>query len=71
MLRGLGLQFGGRLQIRHQRQMDVQAVFLALIERELADGFQKRLAFDVAHRAADLGDDHVDVFAGRLGQAQP
>ena len=61
VLRGLGLQLGGRLQVRHQRQVDVEAVLLAHVEGELADGLQERLALDVAHRAADLGDDHVDV----------
>ena len=71
VLRRLGLQLAGRLQIRHQRQVDVQAVLLADVERELADGFQKRLAFDVADRAADLGDDHVDVVAGQLADARP
>ena len=66
MLRRLGLQFAGRFQIRHQREMDVQAVFLADIERKLADRFQKRLAFDIADRAADFGDDDVDVVVGQL-----
>ena len=61
VLRRLGLQLAGRLQVRHQRQVDVQAVLLADVERELADRFEERLAFDVADRAADLGDDDVDV----------
>ncbi len=61
VLRRLGLQLAGRLQVRHQRQVDVEAVLLAHVERELADGLQERLALDVAHRAADLGDHHVDV----------
>ena len=62
VLRRLGLQLAGRLQVRHEREVDVQAVFLADIERELADGFEERQAFDVADRAADFGDDDVDVF---------
>ena len=61
VLRRLGLQLAGRLQVRHEREMDVEAVLLADVERELADGFQERQAFDVAHRAADLGDHDVDV----------
>ena len=61
VLRRLGLQLAGRLQIRHQREVDVEAVLLAHVERELADRFQERLALDVADRAADLGDDDVDV----------
>ena len=60
MLRRLGFQFAGGFQIRHEREVDVQAVFLADVERKLADGFQKRLAFDVADRAADFGDDDID-----------
>ena len=71
MLRGLGLQLAGRLQVRHQRQVDVEAVFLAHVERELADGLQERLAFDVAHRAADLGDDHVHVRRRPAWPARP
>ena len=71
MLRRLGLQFGGRLQVGHQRQVDVEAVLLAHVERELADGLQERLALDVAHRAADLGDDHVHVRARPAWPARP
>ena len=70
VLRRLGLQFAGRLQVRHQREMDVEAVLLADVERELANRFQKRLAFDVADRAADFGDDDVDVVVGQLVDAR-
>ena len=63
VLRRLGLQLLGRLQIRHQREVNVEAVLLADIERELANRFQKRQAFDVADRAADFGDDDVDARA--------
>ena len=69
VLRRLGLQLAGRLQVRHQRQVDVEAVLLADVERELADGLQERLALDVADRAADLGDHHVDVGVGQLADA--
>ena len=65
VLRRLGLQLAGRFQIRHEREMDVQAVFLADIERKLADRFQKRLAFDIADRAADFGDDDIDIVIRR------
>ena len=71
VLRGLGLQLVGRLQVGHQRQVDVQAVLLAHVEGELADRLQEGLALDVAHRAADLGDDHVHVRAGRAWPAPP
>ena len=61
VLRRLGLGLAGRLQVGDQRQVDVQAVVLADVEGELADGFEERQPFDVADGAADLGDDHVDV----------
>ena len=48
--------------------MDIEAVFLAHVERELANGFEKRLAFDVADGSADFGDDDIDAGHGRFGQ---
>ncbi len=63
VLRWLRLQFVGRLQIGNQRQVHIQAVLAAHIERELADRFQERQAFDVAYRATDLSDHNVDVIA--------
>ena len=65
MLRRLGLQLAGRLQVRHQRQVNVQAVLLADVERELANGFEERHAFDVADRAADFGDDDIHIVGGQ------
>ena len=61
VLRRLGLRLARRLEIRDQRQVDVQAVLLADVQGELADGFEERQPFDVADRAADLGDDDVHV----------
>ena len=50
--------------------MDVEHVAPADVVAELADGLQEGQALDVAHRAADLGDDHVDVgVAGHPGDA--
>ncbi len=66
VLRRLGLRFAGRLQIGDQRQMDIQHIRLAHIEGELANGFQKRQALDVADRAADFGDDDIHVIGGQL-----
>ena len=63
VLRRLGLQLAGRLQVRHQRQVDEQAVLLADFEGELADRLEVRHPLDVADRAADLGDD--DIHFGR------
>ena len=42
VLRRLGLQLAGRLQVRHERQVDEQAVVLADVEGELADGLEER-----------------------------
>ena len=70
VLRRLGLGLAGRLQVRDQRQVDVQAVLLADVEGELADRFQERQALDVADGAADLGDDHVDVVGGQLADGR-
>ena len=47
--------------------MDVQDVLAAHVLAELTDGLEEREALDVADRAADLGDEHVDL--GELGQA--
>jgi hypothetical protein len=63
----LGLQLAGRLQVRHQRQVDEQAVALADVQRELADRLEVRHPLDVADRPADLGDDHVHVRAATCG----
>ena len=61
VLRGLALQLPAAGDGYDQRHMDVQHVFPSLFRRHLPDGLQKRLALDVAHRAADLRDDHVGV----------
>ena len=61
VLRRLGLGLAGRLQVRHQRQVDEQAILLADVERNLADRLEERQPLDVAHRAAEFGDHHVDV----------
>src|SRR5262249_49942538 len=60
----LRLDLAGRLEIRNQCQMDIQHVRPADVERKLANRFQKRQALDVADRAADLRDDHIDVVGG-------
>src|SRR5438105_15201339 len=54
VLGGLGLGFPGSLEIGNERQMDVQAVLLADLEGKLANGLEKRQAFNVADRAADF-----------------
>ena len=54
MLRRLGLQLAGRLDVRHQRQMHEHRPLRPQLVAELADRFQERQALDVADGAADL-----------------
>ena len=49
--------------------MDVADVVAADVEAELPDRLEEREDLDVADRAADLGDDHVDVVGGQTGDA--
>ena len=62
----LGLELVGGGDVRHQRDVHEHAVLRAEVAAHLARGLKERLGLDVADRAADLGDDHVDV-VGRLG----
>ena len=59
VLRRLGLQFAGRGDERHQREVHEEHIFRAQLQAHLADRFQERQRFDVAHRAADFDDHHV------------
>ncbi len=59
MLGRLRLQLAGRLDERDERDVDVDDVLLADLAPELADRLEERQRLDVAHRAADLGDDDV------------
>ena len=61
LLRGLRLQFARRLDERHIGDVQKNRVVVADFERELADGFEKRQALDVAGRAADFRDDDVGL----------
>ncbi len=66
----LGLELAARVDERDQRDVDVEDVPPADVVAELPDGLQEGQALDVAYRAADLGDDHVDVgVAGHPGDA--
>ena len=71
VLRRLGLQLAGRLEVGDERQVDVQAVLAADVEGELADRLQERQALDVADRAADLGDHDVHVVGRPAGGRPP
>ena len=55
------LMLAGAFEVRHKRDMNEKGVFLTDLERNLTNGFEKRLAFDIACRAADLGDDDVCI----------
>ena len=58
----LRLQLTGRRQVRHQRDVQEEAVVPADLVPDLAGGLDERQRLDVADRAAEL--DHADV--GRL-----
>ena len=59
VLGGFGLQFVGRTQMWHKRQMDVHDVVVAHVVFKLTDCFKKRQGLDVANRASDLDNAHV------------
>ncbi len=66
LLRRLGLQFAGGLDVRHISDVQKNCIVVADLQRELADRFEKRQALDIAGRAADFGDD--DVGFGFFGE---
>ena len=59
MLRRLGFVLIRAGEIRHKRYVNVQAVARPNFVTNLTNGFEERLAFDVADRAANLRNDHV------------
>ena len=61
VLRGLALELTRAGDLNDQRNVDKQHVLPALFDGDLTYGLQKRLAFDIADRAADLADENVDV----------
>ena len=69
VLGGLGLLLARRPDERHQRDVHVGDVVPADVEAELPDRLEEREDLDVADRAADLGDHHVDVVGGQAGDA--
>ena len=71
VLGGLGLLFPGRAQIRNQREVHVADVVAPDVPAELADGLDEGDDLDVAHRAPDLGDDHVDVLGAPSRRIRP
>ena len=65
----LGLLLAARPDERHQRDVHVADVGATHVEPELPDGLEERQDLDVADRAADLGDDDVDVLGGEPADA--
>ena len=61
----LGLRLADHPDDGHQRDVHVEHVLAADVLAELADGLEEGQRLDVADRAADLGDEHVDVEALR------
>ena len=57
----LGLELAGRADEGDQRQVHVEGVLASEILAQLADGFQVRLALDVADGAAHLDEHDVDA----------
>ena len=66
MLGRLGLQFARSRHPRQKSQVHVHYGLAAELVADLADGFEERQAFDVAHGAADLDQD--EILLGRVGQ---
>jgi hypothetical protein len=69
VLGGLGLLLAGRTDERHQGDVEVADVVATDVEAELPDGLEEREDLDVADRAADLGDDDVDLVGGEPADA--
>jgi hypothetical protein len=63
VLGGLGLQLAARADVWQERYVQEKAPIAPYFVPYLADGLQERKAFDVADRASDFRDHHVDVGA--------
>ena len=56
VLRRFRFQFAARGDEGDEREVDIERVLAAEVLAQLTDRFEKRLAFDVADRAADLNE---------------
>ena len=61
MLGGLGLDLSGLAQVGHEGQVNEQRARAAFFHAHLANGFQKRLRFNIPYRAAHLDDQYVYI----------
>ena len=61
----LRLQLAGRVDVRDERDVDVEDVLCARLAAELADRLEERQRLDVADRAADLADHDVGSRSAR------
>jgi hypothetical protein len=66
VLGGLGLLLARRAEVRDQGQVDIGHVVASHVASELADCLDEGDDLDVADRAPDLDDDHVDVVGAEL-----
>ena len=64
VLGGLALQLAAAGDLDDERHMDEHHVAVGPLGSHLADGLQEGLRLNVAHSAADLGDDHIHIFPG-------
>jgi len=62
MLSRFGFDLTRRGDVRHQREVDEHRPVSAEVETNLANGLEERLAFDIAHRAANLYNHDIPVF---------
>ena len=65
-LRGFCLELLGGMEIGDQRYMDQDRIFMSYFMLELTDGFQERLAFDVADRTAHFDDRDAGILIGKI-----
>ena len=70
VLGGLGLQLARGPDVGQQRDVQEEDVVAADLVADLADGLEERQRLDVADRAADLGDDDVDLGTGHTADAR-
>jgi hypothetical protein len=65
LLAGLGFEFAGGANVGQVGHVHIHDIVAPLLQPDLADGLEEGQAFDIAHRAADLGHHDIDA---RLGQ---